>query len=325
MYEELEPLVNLKVGKTIEELSREKAERNKKIIRDSAARGMTRSGSFETALLQSGVKFAEDLCRAIANTWKELILRKEGRLSKESVEFVMDKVRHAGESGTRSLMAKRAAHERLLPEDWYRREAENAKGRIVSGILRDLEIERREQDLFPLRESDSRDSREAFVVMASSATMQSVYEDAIAPALVQNHLDPFLMVVREPEHSITDEILRRIESARLLIADLSFERPNCYYEVGYAQAIGKKVIFSARRDHDPRRAARKAGDPTIHFDLDHHRFTFWEEDALDKLREELSQRIEESLTTLNVGSTGDRRLGEVQRPGDRETGRNSPN
>jgi nucleoside 2-deoxyribosyltransferase len=41
-------------------------------------------------------------------------------------------------------------------------------------------------------------------------------------------------------------MLAMIASARLIVVDLSLERPNVYFELGYARGLGKRVITILR-------------------------------------------------------------------------------
>ncbi len=56
--------------------------------------------------------------------------------------------------------------------------------------------------------------------------------------------------IDEVEHSgsITNLILDHIKRHRFLVSDLTHERPNVYYEIGYAHGMQKEVILTAYRE-----------------------------------------------------------------------------
>lgn len=104
-----------------------------------------------------------------------------------------------------------------------------------------------------------------FVIMPFSDKQIDTY-DAIQRAV--RKADSNLTAARVDEKpgaiAITDEIHSSIRTASLVICDLTEERPNVYYELGFARGIGRPLICIAR-----------AGT-TIHFDVYGLKIIFFE-------------------------------------------------
>lgn len=91
----------------------------------------------------------------------------------------------------------------------------------------------------------------------------------------------------EHEGLITDRVINEIRTAEFLFADLTGARPNVYYEIGFAHALGKRVILF-----------RKSGTG-VHFDLAGYNCPEYEN--LRDLKDKLSRRLV-SLTNKNPGA-----------------------
>lgn len=101
-------------------------------------------------------------------------------------------------------------------------------------------------------------SRDVFVIMSFETTDD--LEDYKA-AVEQVCKDAGFEAVRTDSrpasstHQIIDTIHDHIQTCGFVIADLTNERPNVYYEIGYAMGLDKKLILTSKKDTE------------VHFDL----------------------------------------------------------
>lgn len=119
----------------------------------------------------------------------------------------------------------------------------------------------------------------AFVLMPFNPMFDDVYEIGIKEAasqagIVANRLDEQLFV-----EGMMDRIYRQIEAADIIIADMSGQNPNVFYEVGYAHAKDKLCILLTKETKD------------IPFDLKHRRHIEYK-DSIAFLRHELVKNLE---------------------------------
>ncbi len=89
-----------------------------------------------------------------------------------------------------------------------------------------------------------------FVLMPFREEHFALYERAVKPALEElgctvEHAKDVNTVER-----IVDSIFTQIRRARFLVADTTGKNPNVFYELGYAHALGKKVIMIVQDTHD---------------------------------------------------------------------------
>jgi hypothetical protein len=98
------------------------------------------------------------------------------------------------------------------------------------------------------------DSKLVFVICSFASDMEPIYE-GIKVAAQTVGLEAKRVKDVLGDYRITSQIMSMIASSRLVVADLTHERPNVYYELGYARGLGKTVITCAREGTE------------IHFDV----------------------------------------------------------
>jgi len=147
--------------------------------------------------------------------------------------------------------------------------------------------------------------------------IEVVFSNLIDPSVRACGLEPRRVDRTEGAESIDNRILKLIDESSIVIADLTYERPNCYFEAGYAVAKeNKQVIFTARKDHDPRRPGRGSNDPKVHFDLDSHKITYWNASQPSAKRSELEERIKRAIKVVSDQSKNETVTTDVVQPSD---------
>lgn len=84
---------------------------------------------------------------------------------------------------------------------------------------------------------------------------------------------------------LVTRIKSEIQRARFIVADLTDERPSCYFEVGYAEALGRPIIHVASRES----VMQPGTNTAIHFDI-HSNVRFFTNH--EQLAEEVSAAVE---------------------------------
>lgn len=134
------------------------------------------------------------------------------------------------------------------------------------------------QTLSLLQRTFIKQENRAFIVMKfNDKILDSAYEGVVKPTFEKYGIDVIRVDEVQNSGKISDQILDLISSSRFIFSELTGSRPNCYYETGFAHALGKEVILSRHITEE------------IHFDLAGYRFITWETE--NELRRELDKRI----------------------------------
>lgn len=118
----------------------------------------------------------------------------------------------------------------------------------------------------------------AFVLMPFHEDYEDIYRMGIKETA--NALDIKAERVDEQifQEGILERIYRQIEAADIIVADMSDQNPNVFYEVGFAHAKEKLCILLTKDPSD------------IPFDLKHHRHIVYG-GSITKLRESLTSEL----------------------------------
>jgi len=127
------------------------------------------------------------------------------------------------------------------------------------------------------------ESNKCFVAMSCSEDLREIYENGIKPAIEEAGYDPIFIEKEEHNEKICDLVIAEIRSSKFLIADVTEQKQNVYYEAGFAYGLNKDVIWMCRQDEIN----------NLHFDTRQYNHILWEN--AENLRIKLINRIKATI------------------------------
>ena len=119
--------------------------------------------------------------------------------------------------------------------------------------------------------------------MSFAPGMAGVFDRGIAPAVERAGYRPLIVSREEHADRVDERIVLELNRSRLVVADFTGQRPNVYFEAGYALGRRIPVVWTCRADEVQ----------GLHFDTRQYNHILWTDEA--DLRERLYTRIRTML------------------------------
>jgi hypothetical protein len=132
------------------------------------------------------------------------------------------------------------------------------------------------------------ESRTAFMAMKfGDATLDNVIETCFRPAVARAGFELRKLTDRQPAGLIDDQIRASLLTGRFVIADLTHGSHGAYWEAGFAEGLGRPVIYTCEQE--------AWNEKKTHFDTNHMLTIIWKATDLDKTGNELTATIRATL------------------------------
>ena len=126
------------------------------------------------------------------------------------------------------------------------------------------------------------------------------FDEAELEDFVASQMKPFLVEVlgcpledmrNKSQAGVIDNLIRdAIRDAKFVVADLTHGNNGVYWEAGYAEALGKPVVYTCERE--------RFKEIQTHFDTNHCTTVFWSSLDPQAFREEFANTVRRSLELM---------------------------
>ena len=133
--------------------------------------------------------------------------------------------------------------------------------------------------------------RKAFMAMKfGDPILDQVLERVFKPCVKQTGFKLFRLDDAPRAGLIDDRLRVEIQASDFLIADLTHDNVGAYWEAGYAEGLGKPVIYTCEK--------QKFEKDKTHFDTNHHLTIVWDRNSPEESGERLKATVRATLPQL---------------------------
>jgi hypothetical protein len=134
------------------------------------------------------------------------------------------------------------------------------------------------------------ESRTAFMAMQfGDSELDKIVNTYFKPAALAAGFELRLITDRQPAGLIDDQLRVGLRRARFVVADLTHGNHGAYWEAGFAEGLGRPVIYTCRQ-HEWDEGGRKT-----HFDTNHLLTVIWDLATADDAAKRLTATIRATL------------------------------
>lgn len=133
-------------------------------------------------------------------------------------------------------------------------------------------------------------SKKAFMAMPfgdSKYNLDELFEKCYIPAVRKTGFELERIDSNPPAGSIDNRLRVEIRRCRFLLAELTNENRGVYWEAGFAEGLGRPVIFTCNKEYFDIEG--------VHFDTRQHHTVLWDSREPEKVMEELKSTIRATL------------------------------
>lgn len=129
---------------------------------------------------------------------------------------------------------------------------------------------------------------QGFIAMAFRLpTSDVLHINGLNPGITNAGYNPLRIDRKDHNNRIDDEIVAEIRKSKFMVADLTGKNAGAYFEAGFAQGLGKPVIWTCQQS--------EIDSGNVHFDTRQYSIVSWEDSKLDDFAKRLTQRIEATI------------------------------